>query len=221
MTRTRTLSDRDELFDVEQETITSIAFENQVAWGLDPEWMTNNLLARKLRWSTAYAAYKPRDTRTPLVTFEKNESRHSYESSLRQLVGILRYDPRVGNDDRRAMGICTETSRRSRNLPPDTLVKFEIDTSVIRRLGVHFRDAGSNSRAKPRGVHGATIRWAILPERPVRVDQLTNSAFDTRTPFVLEFEENQRGLTVYFCLCWESTTGQTGPWSGIVGAIIP
>jgi hypothetical protein len=46
-------------------------------------------------------------------------------------------------------------------------------------------------------------------------------AFDTRSPYTFRFEENQRGQTVFFCLRWENTTGQKGPWSEIVSAIIP
>ncbi|MDR3235698.1 MAG: hypothetical protein LBT48_03095, partial [Prevotellaceae bacterium] len=101
-----------------------------------------------------------------------------------------------------------------------TMPFFEIDSSVIRRLIIHFFDQDTK-KAKPAGVHGAEIRWAIRDEPVVDVEDLTNSSFDTRTPFTLEFKGHERGQTVYFCLCWENTTGEKGPWSEIVGAIIP
>jgi hypothetical protein len=53
------------------------------------------------------------------------------------------------------------------------------------------------------------------------VEDLIHSAFDTRSPFTLSFDENQRGKTVYFCLRWENTRGEKGPWSEIVSGIIP
>jgi hypothetical protein len=53
-------------------------------------------------------------------------------------------------------------------------------------------------------MHGVEIRWATLD-----------------TPFVINFDENQRGKAVYFCLCRENNTGEKGPWSEIVKAIIP
>jgi hypothetical protein len=47
------------------------------------------------------------------------------------------------------------------------------------------------------------------------------SVFSTRSPYVFTFDENMRGKTVYFCLRWENTRGQKGPWSAIYSAIIP
>jgi hypothetical protein len=55
----------------------------------------------------------------------------------------------------------------------------------------------------------------------VPVKYLIRSAFDTRTPFTLEFEGHERGKTVYFCLCWENTRGEKGHWSEIQSAVIP
>ncbi|MDR0582023.1 MAG: hypothetical protein LBG31_03565, partial [Prevotellaceae bacterium] len=90
------------------------------------------------------------------------------------------------------------------------------------RLTIHFYDQGSKkSKAKPKGQHCAEIKWGILPAPPASVNDLAHSDVDTHTPFTLEFDESQRGSTVYFCLRWENTTGQKGPWSEIMSAIIP
>jgi hypothetical protein len=83
------------------------------------------------------------------------------------------------------------------------------------------RDNGSSSKAKPAGVHGVEIRWMFLEHPPVSVNELANSAFDTGTPFTLNFDESDRGKTVYFCLRWENSKGEKGPWGEIVSAIIP
>jgi hypothetical protein len=56
---------------------------------------------------------------------------------------------------------------------------------------------------------------------PESINDLANSSFDTRSPFTLTFDETQRGLTVYFCLCWENTRGEKGPWGEIMSAVIP
>jgi hypothetical protein len=75
--------------------------------------------------------------------------------------------------------------------------------------------------AKPYGVRGAEIRWAILPAPPTSQDDLVHSEFDTRTPYIFQFDIPQAGKTLYVCARWENTTGQKGPWSEIVSAIIP
>jgi hypothetical protein len=92
---------------------------------------------------------------------------------------------------------------------------------VIRVLKIHFSDATSDRRGKPPGVHGAEIRRAILPAPPQSISDLTEPAFDTQSPFKIDFDESQRGKTVYFCLRWENMRGEKGPWSEIVSAIVP
>jgi hypothetical protein len=72
-----------------------------------------------------------------------------------------------------------------------------------------FTYYGFNSASwsfKPAGQHGAEIRWAMR---------------DTHMPLTFEFDESDRGKTVYFCLGWENTRGEKGPWSEIQSAIVP
>jgi hypothetical protein len=215
------LSRPDATFNVEQETISTAALTNYSNWGLDYNWLTTELAPTKARWVSAYAAYVPKETRTPLLTFEKNESRKSYEPRLQKLVKILQASTLVTDDDRKAMGIYVAPPHHTPIPPPTTLVEFEIDSSVIRCLTVRFHNAGSTSKAKPHGVHGAEIRWMMSDTPIINVEDLHQSSFDTHTPFTIEFKGEDRGKTVYFCLRWENTTGQKGPWSEIVSAIIP
>jgi hypothetical protein len=98
---------------------------------------------------------------------------------------------------------------------------YSIDSSILRILRIIFRDRDHNSRAKPRGVHGAKIIWTVSEHPVTNIDAMTHSAFDTRSPFTIEFQDGQRGQTVWFCLCWENSKGERGPWSEIVSAVIP
>ncbi|MDR1283137.1 MAG: hypothetical protein LBK99_20295 [Opitutaceae bacterium] len=71
-------------------------------------------------------------------------------------------------------------------------------------------------------VYGAELLYGIADGAgPLTFSQLTHSVFSTHSPFRIEFAEELRGKTVYFCLRWENTRGQKGPWSEIVSAIIP
>ncbi|MDR2292639.1 MAG: hypothetical protein LBE11_04100 [Prevotellaceae bacterium] len=128
----------------------------------------------------------------------------------------------VTDEDRDGLGIPIYKTTRTPAPVATTYPDFDVDSSVIRRLTIHFYDSGSRkSKAKPAGQHGAEIRWAILDAPPVSIGDLIRSSFDTHTPFTFEFDENQRGLTVYFCLCWENTRGEKGPWSEIISAVVP
>jgi hypothetical protein len=134
---------------------------------------------------------------------------------------MLKGCPNISEVELMEMGIAVNKGGGGHNPPPDTYPDFTVDTATLRRLGIHFFDHGSKSHAKPHGIQGAEIRWGFVTEMPKDIDELPHSSFDTRSPFTLEFSESDRGKTVGICLRWENTTGEKGPWSEIVLAIIP
>jgi hypothetical protein len=56
---------------------------------------------------------------------------------------------------------------------------------------------------------------------PVKIEELLHSAFATKNPLELVFDEDQRGKRVYFAVRWESGTVKKGPESEIYSAVIP
>jgi hypothetical protein len=88
-------------------------------------------------------------------------------------------------------------------------------------IDIHFFDKGSEKKGKPFGVQGAEMISAVLDTPPASRAELTQSSFDTHSPFRLTFEESQRGKLFYYCLRWENTTGEKGPWNEIQSVLIP
>jgi hypothetical protein len=43
----------------------------------------------------------------------------------------------------------------------------------------------------------------------------------SRTPHALEFDESERGKTVYIALAWQNERGILGRWSEYKNAIVP
>jgi hypothetical protein len=43
----------------------------------------------------------------------------------------------------------------------------------------------------------------------------------SRTPFILHFEETERGKTVYVSIAWQNERGILGQWSEYKSAIVP
>jgi hypothetical protein len=154
-------------------------------------------------------------------TAAKNAARAAAEAVIRPFKRRFLDDPPVTDEDRVAMAIPVRDSTRTPSPAPVSYPEAEADSSVIRQLSIHFRDNATGKRAKPHGVHGAEIRWALMEEAPAGVDGLFHSDFDTASPFTLSFEEADRGRRVYYCLRWESTTNLKGPWGEIYSAIIP
>ena len=77
------------------------------------------------------------------------------------------------------------------------------------------------TRRNPRGYDGAVIIWDIRDTPPAHPDELTHHTMASRTPFILHFEETQRGKTVFIGLAWQNERGIIGEWSEYKSAIIP
>jgi hypothetical protein len=162
-------------------------------------------------------------TRTKAAIQEKIDSRHILEQALRRAIReYLTNNHFLTDPDRDNLGLPIHKTTRTPAPIATTYPEFEVDSGTIRRLIIHYHDQGSGkSKAKPVGQHGVEIRWLISEVPIIDITDLKNSSFDTRTPFTLEFEGHDRGKMVYFCLRWENTRGEKGPWSEIESAIIP
>ncbi|MDR3328500.1 MAG: hypothetical protein LBS63_00120 [Prevotellaceae bacterium] len=216
-----TIPRQDPAFDEVQDVITTKASAMRTPWSLNADWLDASVLPARAAWSKAYGDYKNPATRTPVITQAKNGARSAYEPLLRQLVQVLSNNPAVTDDNLKEMDIHIRSKHRTPAPVPSTVPEFTLDSAVHRRISIHFRDQGSKSTAKPHGVNGAAIAWAVLDAPPVDGSELVHAAFDTKTPYTLDFTEAQRGKTVYVRLRWENTRAEVGPWSDIEGTIIP
>jgi hypothetical protein len=162
-------------------------------------------------------------TRTSVTVEAKNISRELLRSDLRvDIKAYLTYNPAVTDDDRKAMGLpvhkTTRTPAKIANRPPD----FDVDTSVAGRITIYFFEKnGNHKKAKPEGQHCIEMVWVISDIPPTKWKELIHSTIDTKSPLTLEFENDERGKTLFFALRWENTRGEKGPWSEIQRAIIP
>jgi hypothetical protein len=210
-------------FDREQRIVSTAAEKNQAKWGVDKVWLEGTLIPRRTTWISKYAAWEDPVTRSKQITFEKNEAREDYEPLIRQLIGELQHSMAVTDDEKEAMGIYIAPHSNQPLPTTKEKVEFEVETDTIRRLTIQFRVEKSTSKAKPHGASAMELHWAILDKKAERIDQLINVDSSTRSPIVLDFEEDERGKVVYFCGRWvmQSTQSGYGPWNGIDYAVIP
>jgi hypothetical protein len=166
------------------------------------------------------AANKP-ETRTKAAVQAKTDSRKVVEKDGRMFIRrFIDLNPQVTNADRDDMGLPIYKTTRD-PAPVATMFPWvKIITNLIRHLSFDFGGAEA-SKAKPEGQHGMEMAGIVAPEKPADIHELTMSYFDTHTPLVIEFTEEQRGKTFWFVVRWENTRGQKGPWSDIMSAIIP
>jgi hypothetical protein len=152
----------------------------------------------------------------------RKEKAESVRRAVRRFVNeYLRYNSAVKDEDRVNLGLHVPDTKPTAVARPKTCPSVYVRSAGPRQLRLVWHDAGTVSKVKPAGVHGCEIRWAILDEHPTANGDLTCSEFCTRSSYVFAFDEAQRSKTVYFCLRWENTRGEKGPWSEIIHAVIP
>jgi hypothetical protein len=120
-----------------------------------------------------------------------------------------------------ALGLKVPDGTRTPHIDVKEDVEFEIRLNSIRELVINFWVKGEAHRAKPNGYDGAVIIWGILEEPPESVHDLILHSMASRTPYPLEFTEQERGKTAYIALAWQNDRGLIGKWSEIQSAIVP
>ena len=220
MSSSRTIPSRDADFNVWQHIFAAAVQQYRNTWQLDIIWLESLFDPARDKWNDIWAVFEDPATRTTLVTAAKTDHRVVYERYLAKLVSNLKVNTLLTDEDRRAAGIVINDRKPTPVPEPNTFPVATVDISMIRRVTVHFRDSEREKAGKPHGVHGVEIRWVIADKEP-EVEELTNSSFDTRSPFTFKFEDAQRTKTIWMCLRWENTRGEKGPWGEMISAIVP
>jgi hypothetical protein len=145
------------------------------------------------------------------------------KTAARDFVNLnLRYNTNVTNEDRIALGLTVPDTNPSQKSVTISHPVITAETSIILHVILHIRDSAmQKSHAKPQGVHGCEIVWAILDAPPTDTEDLIHSAFTTKATHTFEFVEKQRGQRLFFRGRWENNRGEKGPWGEIGDSIIP
>jgi hypothetical protein len=198
------------------------AASRRISMGI-PEQAWSELLTLQTDYQNKYRIADNPETQTPGAVERRIEARKVYENKLRTVIkGYITYNPDVTDDVRKDLRLPIHKAGRTPSPVATETPDFELDTSTIGWLTIHFfMRGGRHKKGKPKGQHGVEIAWVISDLMPTRWDELIHSSIDTNSPFKLSFENDQRGKTIRFALRWENTRGEKGPWTEIESAIIP
>lgn len=217
------------LYDKAKQTATYIrASENCERMGFSPDsrqgkWFETVFMPAFVVFISVFEVWQNAATRTSVATAALREAQKVFSGIFRKLyMGFLKNNPLVSDTDRIAMGL-PEGAPDKRTPPPipDGIPESEVRLPAPGVIAIHFRNAGATDKAKPAGVHGAEIVWAVLETPPTDWAELTRSEFSTNSPLTLVFSGEKRGKHLYFALRWRNTRGERGNWSAIQMAIIP
>ncbi|MDR2951641.1 MAG: hypothetical protein LBU82_00205 [Treponema sp.] len=65
------------------------------------------------------------------------------------------------------------------------------------------------------------IIWGVRDAKPEKPEELEHHTMASRTPYILHFEEEERGKTCWIACCWQNERGITGAWSVYKSAVVP
>ena len=123
-----------------------------------------NVFAQKLE-----VAEEP-TTHTKVTVQEKNDARKALEKDLRQAVTeYLTHNHLLTDGDRQLLGLPVHKTTRTPVPPPTDKPDFTIEPLGGSRLTIHFHahdEERERANAKPFGVRGVEIIWAVLEAPP-------------------------------------------------------
>jgi hypothetical protein len=189
------------------------------AWAHIPQVAFTALQDAYAAWAAAYETFI--GPHTKVDTEAKNDAKKAAKATIRPFVNqYLRFPP-VTDEDRTAMGIPNRDTTRTPIGRPKTVPVFTIVIKGIRQVIILFHDEGTTSRAIPYGMNGAVIFWKVSDAPITDPKLLDRTELATKSPFVLHFDETDRGKVVTIALQWQNEGGVRGDYSTIESAIIP
>jgi hypothetical protein len=186
-------------------------------------WLEEEFFVKLAVFVAAYLAWMESESeRTPHQLTALLAAEKAFRKVYRKLyTGFLKENPLVTDNDLEDMALPKHHAGGITPAPVATTVPWvKVRLRVVRHLTFDF-GGSETSKAKPDGQHGMEMTGRAGGDKPSGLGDLTHSYFDTHTPLDIEFREDERGQTFWFAVRWENTTGEKGPWSEIMSAVIP
>jgi len=157
----------------------------------------------------------------------KNEAKMVLTKALRNYIqGFLVRNILVDLEDRRTMNLPVYDTTPTNIPPPGIPVTGILGFPAVGLVEIRNIQAAGDKRDE-RSKHGVRIYYGIvggvaktIPARPATGEDLPHSVFTRRNRFRFDFT-GENGKEVFFCMRYENSKGQTGPWGKIISSFIP
>ena len=206
-----------------QKNTVTICTPNVTVWGISADFMSDVIVSSKDYDQKSMIANN-RSTQSPAATASRDASWSVLKPKLIKLYNnYLLNNDAISASDKQALNIYTITMGGASPYPaPTTTPVISFSSEQISVLNVIYSDsANTGSHAKPDGVALCEIWSKVDGPAPATPDDCDDSNFITRSHDPMLFDSSQRGKMVYAYARWVNRNGKTGPWSGMITAIIP
>jgi hypothetical protein len=180
-------------------------------------------------WNAAYV--KTIGPHTPVETEAKNNAKKEAKKVIRPFVNqYLRFSP-VTNEDRTAMKIPNRDTTPSDVPVPTAQPEADLTFPGIHLVELRKIRPVSGTAPDARSDYGVRIYYGLsgpandkykfrLAAEPKTGSDLPYSLFTRRKKELFDFD-GESGNTVYFCLRYENSKGEAGPYGPMLKAVIP
>lgn len=192
-------------------------------WGV-PDAMVTTLTKSFTDYDSKYAVTNNPATRSPTATTARNAAWEDVNTDLNDLYKhYLLNNTDVTPAEKEALHINVSSGGGGSAPTPTTAPIVALTSEGIGALRVIYSDSSApGTHYKPDNVAFCELRYQVGGETaPSTPANCTESANISRSHAALQFEPLQRGKAVYVFARWVNRNGKTGPWSGMVTAIVP
>jgi len=215
-------------FSVFARTMLEYINQHKTAWGHIPQSATAAVWSLFDVFEDALDATAGQHT--PAQTLARNIAQRNTAKAIRALVNqYLRFAP-VTDVDRSEMGVPNRDVVPTTVPPPTIPVSGALSFPAVGLIEMRKIGAAGEKRDE-RSKHGVRIYYGImgvpsetnrfrLSVRPKTGDDLPHSVFTRRRTHRFDFT-GESGKEVFFCMRFENSKGQAGPWGKIISAFVP
>jgi hypothetical protein len=206
------------------------------AWGVPSQEITalNTLIGEA---DTALTAAMSAE-RTPVITAQCKAAFDALIEKMRFIKSRYFLTPPLTDTDLISLELKPKDTTYTPVPPPTGQAEADITRPGVHLLELHLRPVSGTPAEAARSDYGYRIYYGIMPSGgasvetatgpkrelmkiPVSGEELPHSKFTRRKKERFDFDQGDSGKTVYFCIRYENSKGESGPWGPMFSSIIP
>ncbi|GHU49009.1 hypothetical protein FACS1894200_07060 [Spirochaetia bacterium] len=160
-------------------------------------------------------------SRGPVATEASREAFKALVANMRFIKDRYFKVPPLTNEDLVALGLTPKDQTRSLIGPSESRPGFESKPVDVCRIGIRIWDEATGEKRRPYGMNGGVLAYGFGDSPLATRKELNRAALITKSPYILTAAEEYRGKLISMAMCWQTASGDQGPWSEIQSTIVP
>jgi hypothetical protein len=198
---------------------TRVGFDTSTPNGI---WYDSTYSPKLIIYNSKYTLWINPATNTQMVRGDLNDAEKVFFPLYREFHGLVKASPIVTNSDLIGMGFDPRPDGNRTSHPVDKMfVDLNVKPIGNCMLEVSFENRDTGSSSVPYFLTGVVVFHEISDTPITDPNKLTKSVLASRSPHILRFSPEKRGLHVYMAGCYQNRRGEKGPWSEIVTVVVP